>query len=128
MSIEIAEYDVFFILPHLEEKVMQQIKQMAEEGLGFKINISPQFLEFHYSGRDTGRRIVNFLCSIAPLIGTAEAEAECHITTDTDDSYFEFYSIQDGRLYKQEAKIVRMPPVEVCLEKPETNRQTVSVG
>jgi len=112
----------------LEEKVMQQIKQMAEEGLGFKINISPQFLEFHYSGRDTGRRIVNFLCSIAPLIGTAEAEAECHITTDTDDSYFEFYSIQDGRLYKQEAKIVRMPPVEVCLEKPETNRQNVSVG
>ena len=96
--------------------------------LGFEIDVSPRFLEFDYSGRDAGRKIVMFLCQIAPLIGTAEGEAECRLTTQTDDSHCEFYFIQHGRLYRQEAEIVRMPPSEVCLETSDTRLQTAFIG
>lgn len=116
MNIEIAEYSVFFTLSHLSDEAVQRVQQAAQNTLGFDVEVSPRFLEFDYSGRDPGRKVVSFLCQAAPLIGTAEGEAECRITTDTDDSYLEFYFIKQGRLYKQEAKIVRMPPSEVCLE------------
>ena len=116
MNIEIADYDVFFILSKLDEDTVQQIKQLAKQVIGFDVDVSSSFLEFDYSGRDTGRKIVTFLCQAASLIGSAEGEAECQITTDTSETHLEFYTIQNGRLYKQEAEIVRSPPVEVCRE------------
>ena len=90
MNIEIAEYSVFFTLPHLADETVQRVKQTAQDTLGFDVDVSPSFLEFDYSGRDPGRKIVSFLCRVAPLIGTAEGEAECRITTASDERRFEF--------------------------------------
>lgn len=115
MNIEIADYNVSLALEHLSSEAVQQIEAEAT-GVLSDLLVSPDYLDFEYSGRDAGRKIVKFLCRIAPLIGTAEGEVECQIVTDTDERFLEFYSIQHGRLYKQEAQIVRMPPLEVCLE------------
>lgn len=128
MNIEIADYSVFFILPDLEEDTVQRIQQIAQETLGFEVSIGPRHLEFDYSGRDTGRKVVAFLCQAAPLIGSAEGEAECRLTTSMDDMHFEFYSVQHGCLYRQEAEIVKMPPSEVYLETPATELQLVAAG
>jgi len=115
MNIEIANYNSSLALPQLSVEIVQQIQVEAEE-IFSELLVSPDYLDFEYSGRDAGRKIVKFLCRIAPLIGTAEGEVECQIVTDTDERFLEFYSIRHGRLYKQAAKIVRMPPLEVCLE------------
>lgn len=115
MNIEIADYNASLVLPHLSVETVQQIQAEAKEILS-ELLVNPDYLDFEYSGRDAGRKIVKFLCRIAPLIGTAKGEVECQIVTDTDERFLEFYSIRQGRLYKQEAEIVRMPPLEVCLE------------
>ena len=122
MNIEIADYNASLSLPNLSLETVQQIEAEAKEVLS-ELLVSPDYLDFEYSGRDTGRKIVKFLCRIAPLIGTAEGEVECHIATGTDERFFEFYSIKQGSLYKQEAEIVRMPPSEVCLEIPAAGLQ-----
>ena len=115
MNIEIADYNASLALHYLSVETVQQIKAEAE-GVLSELLVSPDYLDFEYSGRDTGRKIVKFLCRIAPLIGTAEGEVECQIVTGTEERFFEFYFIKQGRLYKQEAEIVRMPPSEVRLE------------
>ena len=115
MTIEIANYNASLALQHLSFDAVQQIEAEAKHVFS-ELLVNPDYLDFEYIGRDAGRKIVKFLCRVAPLVGTAEGEVECRITTSTDETYLEFYTIQNGRLYKQEAEIVRMPPMEVCLE------------
>lgn len=118
MNIEIAEYSASLMLPDLDAQKVHQLKQVAQELLaGLAVSIGPHHMEFDYNGRDAGRKIVRFLCRIAPLIGEAKGEVECRLTTDTDEICFEFYTIQHSRLYRQEAELVRQPPAEV---RPET--------
>lgn len=121
MNIEIAEYSASLTLPGLSPEAVQQIRQAAKELLGdLLVSVGPNHLDFDYSGRDAGRKVVKFLCRAAPLIGSAKGEVECRLVTDMDETRFEFYIIQHLRLYKQEAKLVKAPPVEVCLEVSET--------
>ena len=115
MTIEIANYHASLALQHLSFETVQQIEAEAKPVFS-ELLVNPDYLDFEYSGRDAGRKIVKFLCRIAPLIGTAEGEVECRITTSTDETYLEFYTIQNGRLYKQEAEIIRMPPMEIFME------------
>ena len=117
MNIEIAEYSASLTLPSLDVEAVHQIERAAQEFLGgLAVSVGPHHLEFDYSGRDAGRKVVTFLCRVAPLIGKAEGEVECRLTTDTDETRFEFYTIQHSQLYRQEAEIVRHPPAEVRLE------------
>lgn len=121
MNIEIAEYSASLTLPGLSLEAIRQIKQAAKELLGdLVVNVDSHHLDFDYSGRDTSRKVVKFLSRAALLIGSAEGEVECRLTTDMDETHFEFYSVQHFRLYKQEAELVRMPPVEVRLDVAET--------
>ncbi len=116
MNIEIADYSALFILPNLEEDAVLKIQRIAGETLGFDVSVGPRHLEFDYSGRDTGRKVVTFLCRVAPLIGNAEGEAECVLITGSDERVFEFYTIKNFRLYREDAKLVKLPPVEICLK------------
>ena len=128
MNIEIAEYSAYLTLPSLDLESIRQIEQAAKELLGdLEVSVGPHHLDFDYSGRDAGRKVVKFLCRVAPLIGTAEGDVKCRLSTTTDEIHFEFYVILHGRLYRQEAKLVKMPPVEVCLES-ETELLPASVG
>ena len=129
MNIEIAEYSAYLTLPGLRMKAVQQIERAAKELLGdLEVSVGTHHLDFVYSGRDAGRKVVKFLCRAAPLIGSAKGEVECRLTTNTDELHFEFYAIQDFRLYRQEAKLIRMPPIEVCLEPSETGLAMTFVG
>jgi hypothetical protein len=129
MNIEIAEYSAYLTLPGLGIDVVGQIKRTAQELLaGINVSVSPNHLDFDYSGRDTNRKVIQFLCRVAPLIGSAEGEVKCLLTMDNDETLFEFYTVQHFRLYKQDAKLIKMPPTEVFLEVPETNRLPISVA
>lgn len=128
MNIEIAEYSAYLTLPGLGGEAVRQIEQAAKELLGeLEISVGSHHLDFGYSGRDAGRKVVKFLCRAVPLIGTAEGDVKCRLTTATDETHFEFYAILYGRLYRQEAKLVKMPPSEVCLES-ETELLSASTG
>lgn len=128
MNIESAEYSAFLTLPGLSPEAIRQIKQAAKEWLGeLVVSVGSNHLDFDYSGRDADRKVLKFLCRAAPFIGSAKGEVECRLTTDNDETHFEFYVILHGRLYRQEAKLVRMPPVEVYLES-ETELLPASVG
>ncbi len=121
MNIEIAEYSAYLTLPGLSLGAVRQIEQAAKELAGdLEVSVGTHHLDFVYSGRDAGRKIVKFLCRAAPLIGSAEGDVKCRLTTANDETHFEFYVILHGRLYRQEAKFIRMPPVEVCLDASET--------
>jgi hypothetical protein len=129
MNIEITEYSAYLTLPGLSLEKVQQIKQAAKELLGgLLVSVGSNHLDFDYSGRDADRKVLKFLCRAAPFIGSAKGEVECRLTTDNDETHFEFYAILHGRLYRQEAKLVKMPPVEVCLEPSETQLLSASVG
>ncbi len=129
MNIESAEYSAYLTLPGLDREAVRQIEQAAKELLGdIEVSVGPHHLDFDYSGRDAGRKVVKFLCRTAPLIGTAEGDVKCRLTTDTDETHFEFYVILHSRLYRQEARLVKMPPVEVRLESLETELLSASVA
>ena len=129
MNIEIAEYSASLTLPGLSSESVRKIKEAAKELLGdLVVSVGPHSLDFDYSGRDAGRKVVKFLCRTAPLIGSAEGEVECQLTTDMDERHYEFYTIHASRLYRQEAKLIRMPSVEVISEASEAGRALASVG
>ncbi len=129
MNIEIAEYSAYLTLPGLRLEAVQQIERAAKELLGdLEVSVGTHHLDFVYSGRDAGRKVVKFLCRAAPLIGSAEGDVKCRLTTTIDETLFEFYVVMHGRLYRQEAKLIRMPPVEVCLEPSETGLAMASAG
>jgi len=129
MNIEIAEYSASLTFPDLSLEAVRQIKEAAKESLGdLDVLVTPTFLDFDYSGRDTGRKVVKFLCRAALLIGSAEGEVECRLTTDSDERHFEFYSIQHSRLYKQEAELIRLPRIEICPDVPEVGVLLVSAS
>ena len=120
MNIEIADYSASLTFPGLSSEAIRQLKDAAKELLGdLVVSVGPHTLDFDYSGRDAGRKVVKFLCRAAPLIGSAKGEIECRLTTDTDELHFEFYTIQNSRLYRQKAKLLRMTPIEVCSEPSE---------
>ena len=108
-------------------ETVQQIERAAKESLeNLEVSVGTHHLDFVYSGRDAGRKVVKFLCRAAPLIGSAEGDVKCRLTTANDETLFEFYVVMHGRLYRQEAKLVRMPPVEVCLEASESELLSAS--
>lgn len=113
MNVEIVEYSAFLSLPNLSPEIVEQIQFAARDVLG-EIDVTPTALEFDYSGRDASRKIVKFLCRIAPLIGDADGEIECRLNNDDGADVWEFYSIANGRLYRREAKIWKYPKAEVC--------------
>ena len=128
MSIEIAEYSASLMLPNLDTEAVHQVKQAAQELLaGLAVSVGPHHLEFDYTGRDAGRKVVTFLRRVASLIGEADGEVECRLTTDTDETRYEFYTIRHSRLYRQEAELVRQPPAEVRSETETLERLPVLV-
>jgi hypothetical protein len=118
MNIESYDYTGYLEFRNLDNAALGQIEAAARENLGdLEIEIGPTHLEFDYSGRDTNRKVVRFLCQIAPLIGEAQGEIECRYFDDNGTSRFEIYTISDHRLYQWAGKILKHHKKEVCLDK-----------
>lgn len=113
MASELVHYSAFLSLPNLPQETVEQIQFAARDVLQ-SLDVTPTYLEFDYAGRDTNRRIVNFLCRIAPLIKQAQGEIECRLSNDDGPDFWEFYTINDYRLYRQRATLLKRRKAEVC--------------
>lgn len=77
------------------------------------ISMSDGYFDVEYSGRDTNRKIVRLLSRLAALVGTADGEVECDITTESGKRFFEYFWIENGKLIACRGEIVRHSPFEV---------------
>ena len=90
---------------------MRQVGDLVREFPGFEV--TPTTLELEYKGRDSSRAIPRVLLRLAQLIENADGEIRCQVEGDSDQLWFEFYRIRDGRLFRQRAEAVRQPEHEV---------------
>ena len=100
------EYSAYLIFDVLPEEEIQKIRSVAEN-FNLELDIGSDYLEFEYSGRDTERQILIFLCKIAKVIGDAKGEIRCEKHNDEIDPLFEFLKITGGNLLLQKGRIVR---------------------
>jgi hypothetical protein len=75
------------------------------------IEIQPTYLTVRYKGEDSGRRILKFLCEVAPVIGNAEGEILCLLEPNNWQPrlkvFVEFIQICGGQVLRQSAIIRR---------------------
>jgi hypothetical protein len=109
-------YSAYLIVrPPLPEEVVRQVTDLVKEYPAFEVaaTATATAIEIEYIGRDSSRFIVRTLARLARLIGNADGEVRCQIDGDADELWFEFYRIRDGRLFRQDAEVVRQPEYEV---------------
>jgi len=115
MKPELIEYSGYLTYQPLSSQQVEEIRRIGAS-FGEELDAQPDWLEFEYSGRDAGRKIVLLLRQLAPIIGNAEGEIVCQLDTHSTTPGFEFYSIRGGKLLKQAGHIVRGPIEEVAGE------------
>jgi hypothetical protein len=106
MSSEIVEYSGYLSYATRSPEQLDAIRERLTRAR-LSVDLQPGGLEIEYAGRDSGRNLVAALSAIAPLIGDAEGEIVCQIDTSSPTPDYEFYFIQNGRLYRQRAHLVR---------------------
>ena len=109
------QYDgLFWVKGEMPAEILEQVVVLSKEKPFF--DVYPTMIEVRYTGRDTGRAVVHALRRLARIVGQADGEVKCQISGDVDQLWFEFLTIQDGRLFCQRGDVVRHPKEEVLLE------------
>lgn len=103
---EIIEYSCYMTFAPLSNENLARAKRFITTS-GLSVDLGVNYLEFDYTGRDTNRQVVRLLDALAPIIGDADGEALCTLNWEDRDASFEFYSIKNQRLLRQEARLVR---------------------
>ena len=110
----LRHYDGVFVVKRMSAEARQQVEALSQQKPFF--DLYTNMIEVQYTGRDSSRVVVRALRRLARIIGQAEGEVQCEISGDVDQHWFEFFTIQDGRLFCQRGDIVRQPKEEVLLE------------
>ena len=105
---------LFWVKGGMSAEILQQVVALSKENPFF--DVEPTMIEVEYTGRDTSRVVVRALRRLARIVGQADGEVQCQISGDVDQLWFEFFTIQDGRLFCQRGDVVRHPKEEVLLE------------
>lgn len=103
---EMYEYSGYFTFSPLLDADLRKVQQLAEQS-GLEVDLGETWMEFAYAGRDTNRKVLTLLRSLASIIRHAEGELVCEVTPEDRDPTFEFYTVRDGALYVQKGCIVR---------------------
>ncbi len=103
---EIIEYSGLLYFGSLSNEQLSAARMLAEAA-GLEIEVGPRSLELVYSGRDTDRKVVTFIGKLAEIVGDAAGEITCTLGWKNRDPSFEFYSIRDGKVFRQRGWILR---------------------
>lgn len=103
---EIIEYDGLLSFDTLPDERLAVARGLVEDS-GLQIELGPQHLELAYAGRDARRKVVQLMRGLARIVGDARGEVICTLDREGADPEFEFYSIADGKLWRQKGRIVR---------------------
>jgi hypothetical protein len=104
----------FWMKGGMSAETLQRVEALSKERPFF--DVYPKMIEVQYTGRDTSRVVVRALRQLARIVGQADGEVQCERSGDVDQHWFEFFTIQEGRLFCQRGDIVRQPKEEVLLE------------
>ncbi|QTD49413.1 hypothetical protein [Sulfidibacter corallicola] len=106
MANTIREYEGLIKINDLTtQKVDQILKLFVSKELEYDLYESQ--LEVQYTGRDFNRSFEKILIELAQIIIDATGEITCQIDDDENGLSFEYYTINNGRLFCQEGKIQR---------------------
>jgi hypothetical protein len=101
--------------PITEEVVLNRLTALAK--VYPILDVSPTSVEIEYIGRDERSEVVRALLALAEIVKDAKGEIECEVSGDTDELWFEYYHIRDGRLFRQRAELRRLPDEEEVTER-----------
>ncbi len=114
-----ASYDCImsFIEPVVEEqqKAIEDVLRKEAKNAGLAIleaHVSDKFLEFEMRGKHRPE-VIDFFIALAAVLRETDGEIRCEIDVDQIDPRFEFYSIEDGKLYCSIGHIAREPKQQV---------------
>jgi len=103
---EIRTYDGYFTFKILSRESADQLDELFAEA-GIEVDLALQSLEFSWMGRERDHAILKLFMAVAKILGEAEGELRCEIDDDAVDPHFEFFTIKQGQLLLQRAKVVR---------------------
>lgn len=102
------DYDGFLIIKKPSKKKTKELINFIE-ALNFPAKLSGNSIEIEWSSRDFTRSFVKKLLKLAEIIGDADGEVTCTLSTDKRDPIFEFYSIKNHQLTREIGSIKRGP-------------------
>jgi hypothetical protein len=105
----IREYDGFLGFDPAKAAAVRDLVQ----GKG-AFDVGDDHIEIRYNGRDTTRFIIAALKQIAEMVGYASGLVTCTYQNEDEDPRFEFYTIENGKLYVQKGAVVREPQKVEC--------------
>jgi hypothetical protein len=104
-------YDGMFCLPNPSNEQWEQVKAFAKRN---QREIVANCVNFtRYASREQDRWLVRLMMDFAQLVGNAEGEIECAFDTLTDINFYEFYTIQNGALYRQRGRIHKTEAIAI---------------
>lgn len=103
---EIRTYDGYFTFKILSRESADRLDDLFAES-GIEVDLALQSLEFSWMGRERDKAILKLFMEVAKTLGDAEGELRCEIDDDAVDPHFEFFTIKQGQLLLQRAKVVR---------------------
>ena len=104
-------YSGYLIVKNLPSNVTREVAELAKE-IPF-LNATQTAIDVEYKGRDSSRVVVRALLRLARLIQNADGEVRCEVSGNTDQLWFEFFTVRDGRLYRQRGSVTRESEKEV---------------
>lgn len=103
---KLKHYDGYLTFSRISAQEQNTIKQtMALHGLDIDVNETS--IEFTFKGRDMSDLVVQAFVAIASVLKDAEGEVRCEIDDEEQDPCFEFYTIANSQLWRQDGQIVR---------------------
>jgi hypothetical protein len=109
---DLITYQGRVVYPLVSSIIHLRLKQLFEK-YRLTSSIDHQGLEVSYAGRDANRWYLEFLKEFAQVVPDARGDILCRIEAMNGEQEFEFYYLQEGRVYWQEGKVVRGPQIEV---------------
>ena len=103
---EIRTYDGYFTFKILSRESADQLDDLFAES-GIEVDLALQSLEFSWMGPERDHVIQKLFMEVAKAVGEAEGELRCEIDDDAIDPHFEFFTIKEGQLLMQRARVVR---------------------
>ena len=103
---EIRTYDGYFTFKILFCEQADQLDELFAV-CGLEVDLALQSLEFSWMGVERDHAILKLFMAVAKTLGDAEGELRCEIDDDAVDPHFEFFTIKQGQLLLQRAKVLR---------------------
>jgi hypothetical protein len=113
VSAELVRYSGFLTHRPLADPELDAAR-VAADRFGGVADVTREWTEIEYSGRDSGRRVVQLLQQLATILRDADGEVLCEIDQEETTPAFAFYWIRGGKLLRQPGRVVRGPVEEVA--------------